>query len=171
MRTKVVEEPDKEVESFAELARRYCTWAEGEMSEVSSAEALEQGAFYLAGLYAAALGLARDTSRFQDSFEDPSTPVSLANFKVVSDRFACLPFQYYWSVDSPFDLSEAAADTSLGDICDDLADVYRELKDGLSLFDSGKRAEAAAFWTFMFNAHWGAHASEGLSAIHRWRSQ
>lgn len=53
-----------------------------------------------------------------------------------------------------------------GDLADDLADVYRDLKPGLVLYEGGHIDEAVWHWNFHFNIHWGRHAAEALYAMH-----
>ena len=48
---------------------------------------------------------------------------------------------------------------------DDLADIYRDLKEGLELYEAGHVAEALWEWSQSFNTHWGRHASSALHAL------
>lgn len=55
---------------------------------------------------------------------------------------------------------------------DDLADIYRELHDGLALWRIGisdSQAEAAWQWRFGFEAHWGYHLVNAIATIHEAR--
>jgi hypothetical protein len=61
-------------------------------------------------------------------------------------------------------------DTSLSD---DLADLYRDLKDGLALWHAGNpqsRTDAIWEWRFGFENHWGRHALSALRDMHRIRT-
>jgi hypothetical protein len=70
----------------------------------------------------------------------------------------------YWRVLDPYEEGEAIACS----LADDLADIYRDLKEGLLLIETGtERDEVIWQWRFGFDTHWGAHALEALRAIHR----
>lgn len=79
-------------------------------------------------------------------------------------RFASMPFQYYQDYFQPTDLDESPA---MGDVADDLADIYRDVAAALSLYDAGYIVEA--LWEFRnsFRTHWGRHAVGAINAIHR----
>jgi hypothetical protein len=55
-----------------------------------------------------------------------------------------------------------------GSLADDIADIYLDLKDGLTLVD--KRADsldtAIWDWRLLFYSHWGDHAMSALRTIH-----
>lgn len=52
-------------------------------------------------------------------------------------------------------------------LADALADIWRDLRQGLDALSEGVPAESAAWqWRFSFQTHWGAHAVEALRAIH-----
>lgn len=75
----------------------------------------------------------------------------------LSDLASCL---------DPLDVG--SSETSLGDLADDLADIWRDVKSGLELFDADE-VEAAAFeWHHSFTIHWGSHAANALSILQHW---
>lgn len=56
-----------------------------------------------------------------------------------------------------------------GSLRDDLLDIYRDLKEGLLLFDSPDEADRqTAVWTWKLNfmLHWGEHATGALRVLH-----
>ena len=55
-----------------------------------------------------------------------------------------------------------------GSLADDLADVYRDLKDGLIQLeaDPASTDDVVWKWRFLFQSHWGHHAVAALNAIH-----
>ena len=67
----------------------------------------------------------------------------------------------------------AALQATLGDwedpvlsLADDLADVWRDLKEGLMALQSGAtEADVAWEWRFGFHTHWGPHAQSALRAL------
>ncbi|MHC4251250.1 MAG: DUF5063 domain-containing protein [Planctomycetota bacterium] len=55
---------------------------------------------------------------------------------------------------------------------DDLADVYRDLRSALRIYELGTedaRAEAAWQWRFGYESHWGAHLFSALQTVHEIR--
>lgn len=55
---------------------------------------------------------------------------------------------------------------------DDLADIYRDLRHGLDLFNLGGTdavAEATWEWRFGYENHWGAHLFRALTTVHEIR--
>lgn len=55
---------------------------------------------------------------------------------------------------------------------DDLADIYRDLRDGLDLYalgDPDHVAEAAWQWRFGYEHHWGEHLFRALMTVHEIR--
>jgi len=54
----------------------------------------------------------------------------------------------------------------VGDLVDDLADIYRDLVGGVELWKMGRYADAIWAWKFNFQIHWGEHALGALRAIH-----
>ncbi|MHC5058320.1 MAG: DUF5063 domain-containing protein [Planctomycetota bacterium] len=55
---------------------------------------------------------------------------------------------------------------------DDLADVYRDLRHALRIFDLGTedaRAEAVWQWRFDYESHWGEHLFSALQTVHEIR--
>jgi len=54
----------------------------------------------------------------------------------------------------------------MGDVGDDLLDVYRDVRAGLVSLDRGNAHDAAWHWSLLFRIHWGRHAAGGLFALH-----
>jgi hypothetical protein len=87
-------------------------------------------------------------------------------WKAVYARAGALPINYYSSY---FDQSIVPAEEhEIGDVADDVADIYRDLFAGLALFDAGHKAEAQWEFRFSFLTHWGRHASGAIKALHCW---
>jgi Domain of unknown function (DUF5063) len=56
-----------------------------------------------------------------------------------------------------------------GSLADDIADIYRDLKDGLAFRETRQGSpDAVAIWTWhlLFYSHWGKHAMDALLTIH-----
>jgi hypothetical protein len=143
--------------TFATAAQAFCTWAEApsgdELSEALTARRL------LARLYACALDLPPSSPESEAERPDASA------WDAIYRRFAALPISYYSEVDP---LIVPAADNLTGDLADDLADIWSDLKVGVILQEAGKLDEAAHEWRWRFDAHWGQHAVSALHALHSW---
>jgi len=70
----------------------------------------------------------------------------------------------YWQVFDP--TTDRSADA--GSLADDLADIYRDLKEGLIHQQVGtRRAEEIVWdWRLLFYSHWGKHAMDALLTLH-----
>lgn len=83
-------------------------------------------------------------------------------------RFSGLPFNYYRTVFDPHDF-ESEDEPVTGMLADDLADIYRDLAEGL---DQARRGhlEAACFdWSESYRTHWSRHLLGALGAIENFR--
>ena len=85
-------------------------------------------------------------------------------WKSVYQAAAALPLGNYAEVFDP--LVVPAETPVVGDIADDLADVYREIITGLRLVESGKHLQAHWHWAFTFQVHWGKHATSAIRALY-----
>ena len=54
----------------------------------------------------------------------------------------------------------------VGDLADDIADIFSDVLTGLKCFDDGRMADAAWEWAFSFQTHWGRHASGAIRTLH-----
>jgi hypothetical protein len=70
----------------------------------------------------------------------------------------------YWQVFDPTEDDEAV----FGTLADDIADIYRDLKEGLVLIEAhGTPSEDIIWnWRLLFYSHWGKHAMDALLAVH-----
>jgi hypothetical protein len=146
------------VNDFAEVARRYCAWAEGALT--GSDEEMRQARILLAELHLAAvrlpdLGIGKDLD---------ATQISQDEWSRVFERFDKLPVTTYTDVFNPLKEKEPVTSS----LSDDLADIYRDVKGGLDLFDSKHPIDAAWEWRFNFQIHWGQHLVGAQRAIHEY---
>jgi hypothetical protein len=72
--------------------------------------------------------------------------------------------KYYQEMFAPYKLEDK--EPVVGDLADDLADIYRDLADGLAKWRRGEREGAAWAWQFQFACHWGEHLTSALRALH-----
>jgi hypothetical protein len=75
-----------------------------------------------------------------------------------------MPFQYYWEILEP--VAWEPEKPVVGDLCDDLIDIYSDLREGLNLYDAGNEESAVFYWRLLFRAHWGRHLTSALHALH-----
>ena len=72
-----------------------------------------------------------------------------------------------WYYREFFDPNPSLEDEAvMGDVGDDLLDIYRDVKAGLVLMDQRKRVDALWHWAFLHRIHWGRHAVGALFALH-----
>jgi len=82
--------------------------------------------------------------------------------------FRNLPIQQYRCVFDPLDLDDAPDEPVIGDLHDDLADIYGDLWHGLQAFKAGDEDYAHWYWWDSYGFHWGHHAAGALYAIDEW---
>ena len=91
------------------------------------------------------------------------------DYRAIFQRFGSLPFNYSTECFDP--IAVPAEEPVTADLADDLADIWRDVKAGLILYDQGERSAAGWQWVIQFSAHWGHHATAALYAIQSWFSQ
>jgi hypothetical protein len=150
-----------ETTRFAGLAQRYRQLID-QRETVPVADLLSRVQQLLASLYAAAVSLPD-----VEGSDDPP------RFQMTNDEWQHLfnslqailgPRSHYREVFDPYDPNECEPVTA--SLADDLADVYRDLREGLHLWDAGHRHDAVWAWRDGFQSHWGEHATGALRAIH-----
>lgn len=150
---------EERIHEFAALAREYCSWAQTPSTQTPAEEAMT-ALRLLVNLYRLALALPEG----EGGSDVEST--TQEEWQGVYRRFASLPVDLYSEVFDPLEFPPAEpVGASLGD---DLADIYRDLKGGLLLYDRGDLSGATWEWAFHFRAHWGHHATGALYALHAW---
>ena len=142
---------------FAAAAERWCAWAETP-PEVVEWE-VETAIRLLLELVARALDL--PDVDVEDDDDDPERPDDEA-YAALRRRFAVLPVGLYGTID-PDDV--AGEQHLVGDVIDDVSDVWRDVRQGLDAHREGKRDEACWIWKFTFRSHWGEHAVEALRVL------
>ena len=68
----------------------------------------------------------------------------------------------YWQVFDPTKDNEAI----YGSLADDIADIYRDLKEGLDDIHLARAEDIIWEWRLGFSSHWGKHAIDALRTIH-----
>ena len=146
------------VDQFVGLADAFRSWAvEGTDTGVTAAR---QALAHLAKLFGAALALP-DTSPeggISDWVPDDE-------WKRAFEACRRIPVSHYGEVFDPLVLPPEAP--SVGDIADDLADIYRDVVNGLRALQHGEPG-AGWQWRFTFWSHWGRHAVGAMGALRAW---
>lgn len=81
----------------------------------------------------------------------------------------------YWAYFDPSEPPNSHEEAVFGNLADDLADIYRDIKPGLRAWETGVDAYLASIvfdWKLGFGSHWGLHAVGAMRALHRiayWR--
>ena len=147
---------------FVAEVRRYCRLIEDDESDNSWVFARDCLTSVLR-LYAAALELPA---------KEPGTVEALNRIDDDAWQRVCqrvgrkLARDCYWEVYEP--LEQAQPQSLCGSLSDDLADIWRDVKDGLLSFDSGKQSAvdgAVWHWRFSLESHWGHHAVGAIAAL------
>jgi hypothetical protein len=74
-------------------------------------------------------------------------------------------YDSYWASEPE---CEAPTEPGPSSLADDLADIYRDCKTCLTLWDTdaARSADAVWEWRFGWSTHWGRHAVDALGRIH-----
>lgn len=143
------------VVAFADTARSFCAWCEGE-GDLSDAKA----ATWLCQLYGQALALPSVEPENEEGLPDVP-PAALAR---ATANLAPFNGRYYREV---FDPDPALEEPPVvGDLGDDLLDTFLDIRRGLLLFERGETVEALWHWSFMHRVHWGRHCVGALLGLH-----
>jgi hypothetical protein len=144
---------------LVEAVRAYCSWVDSR-SGVDGDEEAKEALKVLAHLYSSALQVKR--GECGKDVEEPG--MTHEEWKKKFDRFGSLQVGHYHEFFSPAKMEEE--EPVVGNVADDLADIYRDLSDGLSMYDRGHTVEAMWEWKESFRTHWGRHAVSAMKALH-----
>src|SRR5690349_3135565 len=120
-------------DAFAAAARAYVAWAEQTTAMSGLHEAFTARPL-VARLITAVIELPRDSAG------GDAAKISGDEWQRVFQRFGTLPFNYYSECFDP--LVVPAEEPVTADLADDLADIWRDVKGGLLLYDAGDRGGA-----------------------------
>ena len=164
----VHEDPD--VLLFRQAAERFCGLLEARPADVN--QWVEDTLAALAQLYACGhtlpdFGVSDDAPNISERVE-----VGDAEWRRVYSlvQEAVGVQSGYWAYFDPSEPPDATAEPVFGDLSDDLADIYRDIKPGLRALEAGLDAYLADIvcdWKFpLFGSHWGVHAVSAMRAMH-----
>ncbi|MFC4728403.1 DUF5063 domain-containing protein [Coralloluteibacterium thermophilus] len=151
----------QQLDDFFDAATAFCAWAESAPGVPD--DEVDTAIKMLSKL----LALVHELPELFD--EEDAPELTHEEWQVVHKRFLdMLPFNYYASYSEPHDTNDPSP--GIGDVADDLADIWRDLKGGLALYHKGNDAAAAWEWRDSFSIHWGRDATSALYALQCWRS-
>ncbi|HEY9029412.1 MAG TPA: DUF5063 domain-containing protein [Burkholderiaceae bacterium] len=143
--------------TFAALARAFCAWCEAASPDPDAAT---RAAAWIARLHAAALALPEVGC---DYFEELPEPPEAA-LRRARANLGAFDGWYYREV---FDPDPTLDDRPvMGDVGDDLTDIWLDVRQGLIRFEQGHVREALWHWSYLHRIHWGRHAVGALFALH-----
>ena len=146
-------------QAFTEQIRHFAVWARhGNLSEPG---AIAAALSYLSTLYSSYFTLGGYVDAEVDA---PEPHLSSDEWQQVFDNASGLPFSMYSCVADPHQVPPTD-DPVIGDIRDDLADIYRDLVSGLRLYEAGFPLAARSQWSLLL-FHWGEHVVNALSVLH-----
>jgi len=153
----------KPVLDFVEAAKCFCLLIETQQSN-NPKEFLELLHKQLLTLYKTGIDLPGIFIENEVEFDIDLPKYQMqAIIKFISKR---VPFSYYSTVLNPFEID--AAKTAIGDLTDDLGDIYLDLKRTLMKYDNeSTAARRNTLWQFKFDFdnHWQEHCIDAIQII------
>lgn len=161
-------------DAFAVAAARACAWLEilpnRDPRESDVAFALRQAReplVHFAEVFRPGFELASwsfEAVAALDEFDglEPMAPSDLLH---AEERYRALPFSYYRDIDDGHRV-DFDSEPTLGDLCDDALDIWRDLRGPLALWNAGHRDIAAWYWKLHFESHIGKHLVHAMQALH-----
>jgi hypothetical protein len=147
-----------------EVARAYCAAIEAH-AEAQPRELFEQLELLLAQLIAGVLRL----PGVHRPGPAPPKRDFLTTWQPVIESLADWlgEHRHYWAVFDP--TTPPKDEPTMGDLADDLTDIYCDLRRGLDAWDAADattRLEIVWTWRFGYESHWGHHAVDALRTIY-----
>ncbi|PEJ54494.1 hypothetical protein CN692_19360 [Bacillus sp. AFS002410] len=145
---------NKAVDNFFNSAIYYCNLVENFNSNQEN-DKLKNLVISLLDLYSKALLLPDVEPKNADSYE----------FDVFLPQINFEQYDWYWVLFNPYNLNNIE-EPVFGSLSDDILDIYKDVKEGILLYDQNEQLEAIWHWKFHFQAHWGRHAVDAIRALH-----
>ena len=137
------------VNPFYQLAKKFCSMIES--TTTFKQENCKELLLLLSNLYSDALTMPEIKE--------------LNDIDVDVDRII-VAFDYadaYWEIYNPFECEEPVC----GSLSDDFGDIYKDLKEGVLLYDKGHINDAIWSWKWSFRNHWSYHLVDALRALNQ----
>ena len=152
-------------EQFIVVARRFCEWATSDYP--ANLQSAKQALELITELYLCGIRLANEVPEVGET--TPSVESGESMRSTVFTRAGNLPLNYYSEVFNPIPVP--AEEPVVGDLADDIADIYGDIERGLKLLDVGYKEHAVWEWVFRMQAHWGEHATSAIRVLHWFLSE
>ncbi len=146
---------EQEIQHFVTAARAFCFHVRS--AKPASPASLRAVQKLLADLYAAGLHLSAEPA---DGLE--ADPRIATEADALRASWSGSDERFYWVVLDPW--AQLPEEPAAGDLADDLADIYTDIRSGLAIFDTGGVARAVWHWTLL-RPHWSGHALSALCAL------
>ncbi len=101
-----------------------------------------------------------------DTTDSPEFECTDESWNAVYKRCESLPFQYYYDTFDPHNKEDT--ECVRYDLCDDIADIYRDTKEALMEHRAGYTTNALFDLKSQHEYHWGRHAVSAIRAFHCW---
>lgn len=161
---------DPDVVGFAARARVFCDLLEKDVADRKVW--LRQLLGALADLFAAAHHLPVPDIDPASTYPAGKFEFTRAEYQALFHRIGSILDDerfYSYSFD-PGTLPDSPQPPEVGDLADDLADIYRDVKPGLRAWDANVEdylADTVFDWKEpLFGSHWGRHAVDALRVLH-----
>jgi hypothetical protein len=159
--------PTIEFQKFIKSCRNYCDLLEIK-DETDSIYYLVQLQKALLKLYSNGLNLKSVDLKSNKNFEKKLNNIE---FELIKKQIGKLlgEHQYYWTIFDPTENIFGNESPVLGDLLDDILDIYRDIKSQLMIFDlNTNESIESAVWgmKFYFWQHWSNHGIDAMRTIH-----
>jgi len=104
--------------------------------------------------------------RLPHVFDENETEVAYERrpLRCLAEWTNCVGVGIFYTLFDP--LTVLPEEPGAGDLQDDLADIHRDLEEGLAAYRGGRLIEAGWLWRFSFYSHWGRHLTDVQRALH-----
>ena len=161
---------DSSIISFIEAATEFCELVELPLQNPE--EWIELVLPAISSLYACAHQLPKISIEDAIEFEEDDFEVTDKEWKRIYDKIASLfkEKRYYREYFDPSEPIDSEVEPVIGDIADDLSDIYRDIKPGLRAWDKLPESSIPIVifnWINPnFGSHWGEHALSAMRVLH-----
>jgi Domain of unknown function (DUF5063) len=160
-----------EVSAFIQTAQKFCSVVENSHEELHIW--IKDVLLSTTALYAAGLVLSQiPTPELSDVKDEREQNNLEGQWKALYNRLSTLlrEKRWYGYIDFETQLAHQAQEQLYGDLADDLADIYRDVKPGLRRWNitaDEYLGDIVWDWQFHFTSHWGEdHAVAALGYLH-----
>ena len=156
------------VERFAAEAVAFREWARHGSDDGTAAA--RNALHRILRLYLAGLQLpAESPDELEGTSDTDLERVSRDELRSVREAAARIPLGFYGEIFDP--LPVPPEEPVVGDLADDIEDIYHDVVRGLQAYEQGQHALAVWEWRFHLRVHWGEHATSAIRALHCWLAE